>query len=157
MARYIDIDKVIEGVSPYTHWGEDGEEVRLRELRTILSVYSTKDVVPRSEVEKYRRELGKVRFALAEANKDKQGLEKENEILSATNKTLALSRRGIEAELNKAKQEVAKQIFEEIENKLSANMSGECIDSADTLKWFDYFEIHLAEDIAELKKKYIGE
>ena len=48
--------------------------------------------------------------------------------------------------------EVAREIFAEIENKLQANMSGEF--RGDSVEWFDYFELHLAEDIAELKKKY---
>lgn len=48
--------------------------------------------------------------------------------------------------------EVAEEIFAEIENKLQANMSGEF--RGDSIEWFDYFDLHLAEDIAELKNKY---
>lgn len=40
----------------------------------------------------------------------------------------------------------------EIENLLSANMSGEL--RGDSIEWFDYFDLHLAEDIAELKNEY---
>ena len=53
------------------------------------------------------------------------------------------------------KSEVAREFFEEIERVLPANMSGEF--RGDSIEWFDYFDLHLAEDIAELKKKYIGE
>lgn len=50
-----------------------------------------------------------------------------------------------------AKQEVAKQIFEEIELKLSENDSFEITSDG---KGLDYFDAKLAEEIAELKKKY---
>ena len=49
------------------------------------------------------------------------------------------------------KSEVAREIFEEIELKLSANRSGELLSDG---KWFVCFDIQLAEEIAELKKKY---
>lgn len=48
--------------------------------------------------------------------------------------------------------DVAAEIFAEIERLLSANMSGEF--RCDSVEWFDYYELHLAEDIAELKKKF---
>lgn len=51
--------------------------------------------------------------------------------------------------------DVAREIFEEIEILLSANASGEF--RGDSIEWFDYFDLHLAEDIAELKKKYMEE
>ena len=44
--------------------------------------------------------------------------------------------------------------FAEIESKLQANMSGEF--RGDSIEWFDYFDLHLAEDIAELKKEIQG-
>ena len=51
--------------------------------------------------------------------------------------------------------EVAREIFEEIENRLlPSNTSGEY--RGDSVEWFDYYDLHLAEDIAELKKKYTG-
>lgn len=53
---------------------------------------------------------------------------------------------------NEAKAEVAREIFKEIERLLSANQNGEF--RGDSIEWFDYFDLHLAEDIAELKKKY---
>lgn len=48
--------------------------------------------------------------------------------------------------------DVAAEIFAEIELLLSANMSGEF--RGDSVEWFDYYELHLAEDIAKLKKKF---
>lgn len=53
-----------------------------------------------------------------------------------------------------AKAEVAREIFAEIELKLSANMSSEFKDNGNNALWFDYYDSHLAEDIAELKNKY---
>ena len=52
---------------------------------------------------------------------------------------------------NTAKAEVAREIFEEIELKLSANDSFEILSDG---KGLDYFDAHLEKDIAELKKKY---
>lgn len=51
--------------------------------------------------------------------------------------------------------EVAEEIFAEIEEKLSANLCGEFRE--DSIEWFDYYSLLLAEDIAELKKKYTDE
>ena len=60
------------------------------------------------------------------------------------------------SEVEQAKQEVAREIFEEIENRLlPSNTSGEF--RGDSIEWFDYYDLHLAEDIAELKKKYTGD
>lgn len=55
--------------------------------------------------------------------------------------------------INKAKAEAAREIFKEIENRLlPSNTSGEF--RGDSVEWFDYYDLHLAEDIAELRKKY---
>lgn len=51
--------------------------------------------------------------------------------------------------------EVAREIFEEIERLLSSNQSGEF--RGDSIEWFDYYDLHLAECIAKLKKKYTKE
>lgn len=52
--------------------------------------------------------------------------------------------------------DVAREIFEYIEERLlPSNVSGEF--RGDSIEWFDYYDLHLAEDIAELKKKYIEE
>ena len=51
--------------------------------------------------------------------------------------------------------EVAQEIFAEIEILLSANQSSEL--RAGSVEWFDYFDHHLEEDLAELKKKYTEE
>lgn len=52
--------------------------------------------------------------------------------------------------------DVAREIFEYIEERLlPSNTSGEF--RGDSIEWFDYYDLHLAEDIAELKKKYIEE
>ena len=132
MARYIDADKlVIEKIPLKDHEiinvnnylfvgrrnGKTTESIK-NYFKQIIEQAPTEDVVPRSEVEE---------------------LKKENEVLSASNKTLALSRSKIEAELTKAKQDVAREIFEEIENIVAYDM-GEMLDKID-----------------ELKKKRIGE
>jgi hypothetical protein len=57
--------------------------------------------------------------------------------------------------LEKLASNMAREIFAEIEQLLSANMSGEF--RGDSVEWFDYFDLHLSEDIAELKKKYESE
>ena len=61
-----------------------------------------------------------------------------------------------EVPIKAEKIKVAREIFEEIEQRLlPSNMNGEF--RGDSVEWFDYFDIHLAEDIAELKKKYESE
>lgn len=93
--------------------------------------YYSADVVPRSDVDWYKlAELNAQRIIELEAEKD-------NLI-----KNYAVCMR-----------EYAREIFEEIEDRLlPSNMSGEF--RGDSVEWFDYFDLHLAEDIAELKNKY---
>ena len=76
------------------------------------------DVIPRSEVEKFIQEIDQIQKDKAEVNYLKEQL------------------------ITKAKQEVAREIFEELEE-----MSEVC----------EYSEVVSWKSIAELKKKYIGE
>ena len=165
MARYIDADKlVIEEIPLKDHQiikldnnlfigRKNGKTIELVRdyLKNAIENAPTEDVIPRSEVE---------------------GLKKENEVLSASNKTLALSRRKIEDELNKAKQDVAREIFEEIENFIESDR-GKAICEDNSNDWFakdraKTFETYhnigvenakntLRDLLDELKKKYIGE
>jgi hypothetical protein len=127
MPKYIDADILKERLEDFSKWCRDGRKQGVDfVLDCPLPDIPTADVVPRSEVE---------------------GLEKENEILSKSNKTLAFSRTRIEAEIEKAKQEVAREIFEEIEKNMVT------IDDID----FNRFRAIGRRTFEELKKKHIGE
>ncbi len=161
MPRYIDADKLLQQIDsrvPATYF----EERRVKNLCTQLTENApTADVVPRSEVEQLQRNLEqcengyKQHIHLMECkHKDEvEGLKKENEILSANNKTLALSRTRIEAEIEKAKQEVVREIFEEIETILSKYRKKYSVGGYK----YHYFEANgVVPELAEFKKKYIG-
>ena len=136
---------------------------------------STEDVVPRAEVETYIDELNDDKLYLCEQIKK---LEKENEILMAANRISAHTSRKIKEELDKStnfycsftkskiqecpiqdeveksKQEVAREIFDEIAEILKK------IDRRNSLIGSDYGELLICDIgccIGELKKKYVGE
>lgn len=141
---YIDREKLLEQIDSRVPVYYD-EEMQVKDLCIqLMENAPVENVVPRSEVE---------------------ALKKENEILSASNKTLAFSKGRIEAELNKAKQEVANKIFEQFGSHISTGIRilKDCINDTDT----DQVKRHLLgrlhelcgmeKFIAELRKKYIVE
>ena len=87
----------------------------------------TEDVVPRSEYEELSIELEAMRCA---ANSYKMHFEN-------------------------AKQEVAREIFEEIEEALAQHSYAQCFQGEVCAT--SYFDYDLEDSVAELKKKYIGE
>lgn len=121
-----------------------------------LNLAPTADVVPKSEydavvsaVDNSTREFLKLHDTYQEQNAE---IERLNQILDS----YALQYGTVtvkQAVMDKAKAEVAREIFAEIEERLlPSNTSGEY--RGDSIEWFDYYDLHLAEDIAELKKKY---
>ena len=137
MARYIDADGLIEELQETIcskcnmYDGIKCKSCGIDDTLDFLENAQTADVVPKSEYDNLKMQFEALdrecdRLEKAESEKHDKFIE--------------------------AKSEVAREIFEEIEPLLSANMSGEYIDESN--EWFDYFDLHLAEDIAELKKKY---
>ena len=57
----------------------------------------------------------------------------------------------VSEKIQKARTEVAREIFEEIEKALSDNFHADC-QMGDCIE--DYYDNNLQDDIAELKKKY---
>ncbi len=142
MPRYIDADKLnkkkkyqfqTRGMPfPKSEWFIKADD---------LFDAPTADVVPKSEVENQKLEIWRLKGEV-------ERLEKENEKLTINMNAYGLAAKRIAEQ----KSEVVREIFEEIEKFLSSNQSGEF--RGDSIEWFDYFDLHLAEDIAELKKKY---
>lgn len=153
-ARYIDANKLIRDLI-------DNKEFYPALVKSAIENAPTEDVVPESEVE-----LDEIAYkSLQELyDNDVKELSDNNERLRAEVEELTEERDKYkkyyfrheydkwEAEI---KQEVAREIFEKIEKLLCANASGEFREESKS--WFDYFDLHLSEDFAELKKKYIGE
>ena len=130
MPNYIDKDKLKRDLI-------DNRSFYPAIVKSAIENAPTCDVVPRSEVE---------------------GLKKENEVLSASNKTLALTRRKIEAELIKAKQDVAREIFEEIEEGVKAAVSALQFENNPVhrnVKHNTYSSFMCF--VKNIEKKYIGE
>ena len=134
MARYYESKTLIEFVKKYTPHinGETTKECVERAIREA----PTADVVPKSEVDLYRRQVDEL----------------EDELATTYDK------------LEKAKTDVAREIFEEIEEIFKKRIAF----YTDMAKQSKFTEKHYAEtmiknceiylqEIAELKKKYIGE
>lgn len=146
MARYIDIDQLIDKIegTDWYHISKLGELARganskydiplykHSDIKEVLNNAPTEDVVPRSEVDKWKAICEQLHKEMSER---------------------IVEERKIERKL--AKQEVAKQIFEEIERTLD-NYHSACL-PVGAIEAYTYYEGGLGEAIAELKKKYIGE
>ena len=94
---------------------------------------STADVVPKSEVEEAEAEIERLKHIL-DCYALQYGTVKEQQDV-----------------IDKANQEVAREIFEEIEKALSENFHADC-QMGDCIE--DYYDNNLQDNIAELKKKY---
>ena len=121
----------------------NGKTIRLLKslFKQMIENAPTEDVVPRAEVEKARQ----VGFELG----------KTDNIYGHSVDKMAKKIEELSIELEQAKQEVAREIFEEIETLLdiyscSKTYVGSVFEE-------HYFEGALENKIQELKKKYIGE
>ena len=131
MARYIDADLLLERLSKkksevakgrYTEGFNDA----IMRVRSMVSSASTADVVPKSEVDLYKRQVDEL----------------EDELAQTYDK------------LETAKTEIAREIFEEIEYRIAIQaFTSKSEDYAegmfDAIEWVD-------SKIDELKKKYVG-
>ena len=134
MAEYIDRETVKEIMQKYrcsdctSDKSLDCPLCQLHKPFAEISKIPTVDVVPKSEYDRLEKSFNELK----------------QEAKGYLNRIY-----GIRAD-------VAREIFKHIEEKLlPSNMSGEF--RGDSIEWFDYYDLHLAEDIAELKKKYIQE
>ena len=160
MARYIDADALIEALkADYDREGTKANDMAMSGNADLSVKYGhgqfcylnamervkdtpAADVAPKSEVEKQKLEIWR--------------LEGEIERLKHICHSYALQYgtvRDQQKVIDEAKAEVAREIFEEIELKLSANESLEILSDG---KFLDYFDANLAKELAELKKKYVG-
>ena len=133
MPRYVDIDDV--EVSDYvTVWDCNCSEFGRQTVMAVddLQYLPTADVVPKSEADKWYHEY----HAIKDELKQEKMYHRETEKL-ADRYCIGLQ---------KAKADVAREIFEEIEKAL--NLS-KCYGNSGI-----YFEHDIETDIAELKKKY---
>ena len=144
MARYIDADKLLEKAEEIEWFNES---TGFYDHINIVHKYDvetapTADVVPKSEVEELSGKYEDLKLKYAELQKDK------DELIAWSNdkKTEAERwRRNLEAvleEIPETKREVAREIFEEIENFIPRFKVG----------YFSYMS--LTDGIAKLKKKY---
>lgn len=129
MARYIDVDKVeLKGLAVFDE--NLDVLVPLSVVRKALQMTPTADVVPKSEVDMCQHLI-----------KDAwKRIEELDELCG---------------ELQKAKAEVAREIFEEIEELLECSFSSCHING--TEEQFDFYRADLGFQLAELKKKYTEE
>lgn len=123
MAEYIDVDMVEYLIDHYGGMVTWNKKEILGEIRKQVRIHSTEDVVPRSEVEVLQEENANLKKALRVELKTVESLSKSNQ------------------DLVKAKQEVAKHIFEEIEN----------------IWYTTFYDSEFEKRLVELEKKYIGE
>lgn len=151
MARYIDADKLIEtNRALWEHAQMNGmyNHARIYErfVRSIEET-STADVVPRSEVEKLEKESSAFAEIIHKQEDEIQQLRKSLLTKQALEEEFSKSVKKIEKQalktIEKAKQEVAREIFKEIEKLAYRFMNDN-----------HYIFPDMVWDIAELKKKY---
>lgn len=153
MARYIDADKFknhLEKAMEKKHLIHGVKGVDVGAVIKALEMQPTADVVPKSEVEKMVQDVTR--------------LEQEIETLKDNNEHLAVMLEEAKVELEAMRgaansykmhyENIAREIFEEIENALSNNFHADC-QMGDCIE--DYYDESLRDDIAELKKKYTEE
>lgn len=143
MARYLKEYNVYEKLRIEFH-------LMPKDVEEFLAGIPKEDVVPRSEYEKYRQELGEVRFALAEAKNEVEKADKEIERLIKILENYALQYGTVtdkQKVIDQAKQKVAREIFEEFDNLIVTLEIGDN-EKASVLDYNKY---------TELKKKRIGE
>ena len=146
MARYIDAAALLENLKK--QYGEElGWQctVNMSDVGMMIEDAPTADVVPKSEV----AILTAQNMALEIAKNDLQ--HRLNTYIGVENILKDNMGELIKAAINGAKQEVAREIFEEIEEALSENFHADC-QMGDCIE--DYYDECLRDDIAELKKKY---
>ena len=123
MARYIDADELLKNLPDDLPYKAS--------VKRVLIQAPTADVVPKCEAEEYRK--------IAE-HQQSVSMRRYFEI------------KRLKEELAKAKQEVAREIFEEIENFIT----NECLTAKDSRDIEGYVKSSVHYGIAELKKKYTG-
>ena len=127
MARYIDAEKLCKSLRDMAFYQNPYKQSTILGVVSSIENFSTADVVPKSEVENLLKE--NERWML------------EYEGFRAASKQIIEE---LKAALAEAKVEVAREIFEEIESI--------CLKHVDR---YDRY-IMCCEELAELKKKYIG-
>ena len=149
MARYIDADKFAERikVSPAFRNINDGFWLQ-RVVLDLLNNMPTADVAPKSEV----AILTAQNMALEIAKNDLQ--HRLNTYIGVENILKDNMGELIKAAINGAKQEVAREIFEEIDKILNESRQGEYSKEFGFLNRVSYNGYVLGKGLAELKKKY---
>jgi hypothetical protein len=128
MARYIDADKVMEEIARIG--GHNLCEWETIGVKALIDRQPTADVAPKSEVDALEKEVERLKKILNNY---------------ALQYGTCMSQQKV---IDKAKSEVAREIFEEIEDLLHKHF----------VEWdFCYFDEYLGEDFDELKKKYTEE
>lgn len=154
MPKYYELDVICEVFSDILHISE-------RDIEEILDKAPTEDVVPRSEYEKMQRtaehqqslamerwfENNRLKRKIDEIEKEVEKAKQEVEKLSIELEAMRGAANSYKMHYEKAKQEVAKEIFEELEKLIISRM----------IKDVPLIDDRLISDIAELQKKYIGE
>lgn len=157
--RYIDADALKEEINSLsvtiTGGRLDGKkffgEIMKWYINSILRIIDeqpTADVVPNSEVENYKQVAEYQQKLAMDRYFEIKRVEEEIETLKDANEHLAVM-------LEEAKQEVVREIFEEIEKLLK---SQEAINKYKSIEVVDLvFQDYLPMQVAKLKKKYTGE
>ena len=138
MARYIDADKVMEEINRMG--GHNLCEWETIGVKALIDRQPTADVVPKSEVEELKAII-----------KDHQANEERwQELYADTVNKWEKAYEELEIQLEKAKQEVAREIFEEIEGLIT----NQCLILKDERGLEGYVKASVHYALAELKKKY---
>ena len=153
MAEYIDREQLLEQIEEPMNWTDSEAELQeqadYQAFKNMVENAPTEDVVPRSEVENLQKRIANQREEIERLRKHTHNIQQSRNHYKAkaesVGKQLHNVLQGYHNRIDQAKQEVAKQIFEEIEKIALTHIDryGRCIIDKN--------------DLAELEKKYIGD
>ena len=142
MARYIDLDKAIQDVESVGAYYSEGEQVK-EQCLFELKEQPIADVVPRSEVERLEKELAKCY----------EELDKSTDFYCSFTQS-KIQNCPIQDEVEKAKQEVAREIFKQaFDYPTLADWYISSVDDRDTPVWTDEHIEELLNDFYVIPKE----
>ena len=158
MPRYIDADKTMEEIDRIG--GHNLCEWETLGVKALIDRQPTADVVPKSEIEEWVarcrdwhevgelkcREIERLRSILLQFTDIVHKWGVKNNIDTSEISLVPILQQEADSIIKKANQELASEIFAEIESKLILNKATHCGQK--------FYYIRLEDDIAELKKKY---
>lgn len=164
MSRCIDANDLVRKMTLQANRTMFGEvappQLSYEEMLELIADAPTVDVVPKSDVDLYKKQVGELEDELASTYDKLENANAEVAKLSEINSLLSEAGQEWQRRYNDAKAEAVKEVFEEIDvifrkyyNKCSESTELKLLESLCQAERFIINEMW--QDIAEFKKKYL--